>query len=89
MPEIGTDASALYATKIEHLTESLSDPIEKSEAASVIRSMIDRIVVTSAGTLGQTNATLYGEPGTMLAWLETGRAIERSYQTMLIAGYSA
>jgi len=54
-----TKLAELYRTKIERLTEALNAPDTVTEAAEIMRSLIDRIVLTPDGEV--LRAELHGD----------------------------
>jgi site-specific DNA recombinase len=65
---------ALYRRKVEQLQEALGQPATQVEAGEIIRSLIDRIELTPAGTLA---IKLYGDLAQIIAFSET-RADKRN-----------
>ena len=70
MPDLLPTASAIYAKKVDRLTEALNQPAERPEAAEALRLLIERIVLTPGLNKGEIDAMLYGELGTILNWTE-------------------
>lgn len=69
MPDILPAASAIYARKVQELTDALGDPENQQEASDQLRALIDRIVLTPGGTRGEIFATLHGDLRTILEWV--------------------
>ncbi|WP_426289484.1 recombinase family protein [Ensifer adhaerens] len=68
VPEIPRNVSEVYASKVEHLLEALSEPEEQAAAKETIRNLIERIVVTPGPGRGEMAAIMYGDLGTVLNW---------------------
>lgn len=79
VPEIPPNASAVYASKVEHLLEALSEPEEQSAAKQAIRNLIVRIVVTPGANRGEVAAVMYGDLGTVLNWTAS-QPIEKAFK---------
>ncbi|MBD9522782.1 recombinase family protein [Ensifer sp. ENS02] len=69
IPKIPPDASAIYASKVEHLLEALNQLEERSSAKEAIRNLIEKIIVTPGPGRGEVDAVMYGDLGTVLEWL--------------------
>ncbi|XUX13311.1 DNA resolvase (plasmid) [Aminobacter sp. BA135] len=69
-PDLLPSISSLYARKVAHLTEALNHPDDRPQAATALRSLIEKIVLTPGAKRGEIEATLYGELGTILNWTE-------------------
>lgn len=63
-------ASAVYSGKVAQLTEALNCPEERTEAAEVLRTLIEKIVLRPGPQRGEIDALLYGALGTILNWIE-------------------
>ncbi len=90
-PDILPSASAVYATKVGRLTEALNRPEERSEAAEALRALIEKIVLKPGPNRGEIDATLYGELGTILSWIErqaVGKATKTNTPGAGLAGVS-
>ena len=61
----------LYRKKVERLTEAPKTPEDRNEAAEAIRALVEKITLRSGPNRGQIDATLHGELGTILGWIET------------------
>ena len=70
VPDLLPSAAAIYAKKVERLTEALNRPEERSEAAEALRALIEKIVLKPGPNRGEIDAMLYGELGTILNWIE-------------------
>jgi site-specific DNA recombinase len=53
---------------VPKIAEVLQIPEERTEAATAIRSLIERITLTPGAKRGQVEVTIEGELGTILAW---------------------
>ena len=73
IPDIHPRIADIYRRKVERLAEALSDPDDRDEAASAIRGMIERIVLTPGAKRGEMGATLHGDLGTILEWAGNGQ----------------
>ena len=64
------DLPKLYAAKVAHLRDALDDPAIREEAAEVLRSLIDKVVLTP--TAGRLAAELRGDLAAILSMCEAG-----------------
>ena len=69
-PDIHPKIAEIYRRKIERLAEALNHPAERDEAADAIRGLIERVTLTPGPKRGAVNATLHGEFGAILEWVE-------------------
>ncbi|MER9082081.1 hypothetical protein [Mesorhizobium sp. M0895] len=63
------------------MTEALNRPEGRAEAAEALRKFIEKIVLRPGHNRGEIDATLYGELGTILNWIERqtiGKAEKRT-----------
>ena len=67
-PDLLPSVAELYARKVARLTEALNHPDDRAEAATALRTLIEKIVLTPGAGRGETHATLHGELGTILNW---------------------
>ena len=51
------------------LTQALNHPAERDEAATALRGLIEKVVLTPGTQRGEMHATLHGEFGVILDWL--------------------
>jgi site-specific DNA recombinase len=58
-----------YRKKVARLTQALNQPEEREEAATALRGLIEKVVLTPGAQRGEMHATLYGEFGVILDWL--------------------
>ena len=63
-----TNLGALYAEKVARLAEALNTPDTRDEAGEIIRSLIERIVLTPEGE--RLKAELYGDLAGILAFCD-------------------
>ena len=68
IPDIHPNITIVYRRKVERLAEALADPCDRDEAASSIRGLIERIVLTPGEKRGEMHAALHGDLGTILEW---------------------
>lgn len=59
-----------YRKKVARLAEALNQPTERDEAATALRALIDKVVLTPGTQRGEMHATLHGEFGVILDWLD-------------------
>ena len=69
-PDIHPNIAEVYRRKIVRLAEALNRPDERDEAADAIRGLIDRVTLMPGAKRGEVHATLHGEFGAILDWLE-------------------
>ncbi|WBO24517.1 recombinase family protein [Sphingomonas abietis] len=69
-PDIHPNIAEIYRRKVERLAEALNHPAERDEAADAIRSLIEKVTLTPGPKRGAVNATLHGEFGAILEWVE-------------------
>lgn len=68
VPDVHPNVAELYRRKVERLTEALNDPEDRTEAATALRGLIDKIVLTPGAKRGEISAQLFGDLETVLAW---------------------
>ena len=91
IPDIHPNASGIYRKKVERLTEALNTPEDRNEAAEAIRSLVEKITLRPGPNRGQIDATLHGELGTILGWIEAqavGKARKRETPAAFPTGVS-
>jgi site-specific DNA recombinase len=74
------------------LTEVLNTPEDRNEAAEAMRALVERITLRPGPNRGEIDATLHGELGTILGWIEAqavGNARKRETPTAFATGVSA
>ena len=59
-----------YRKKVTRLAEALNQPEERDEAATALRALINKVVLTPGAKRGEMHATLHGEFGVILDWLD-------------------
>jgi len=64
--------SGIYRKKVERLTEALNTPEDRNEAAEAIWALVEKITLRPGPNRGEIDATLQGELGTILGWIEGG-----------------
>jgi site-specific DNA recombinase len=74
IPDIHPNVAELYRRKVERLTEALADPDNRTEAATALRALIEKIVVTPTERRGEHDVRLFGDLETILAWAEDRKA---------------
>jgi site-specific DNA recombinase len=79
---------SLYRKKVERLTEALNNPEDRNEAADAIRALIEKITLRPGPNRGEIDATLHGELGTILGWIEA-QAIEKTRKRETPAAFAA
>ena len=62
--------SGIYRKKVERLTEALNNPEDRNEAAEAIRALVEKMTLRPGPNRGEIDATLHGELGTILGWIE-------------------
>ena len=76
-PDIHPNVSGIYRKKAERPMEALNTPEDRNEAAEAIRALVEKITLRSGPNRGEIDATLHGELGTILGWIEA-QAIEET-----------
>src|SRR6267154_453643 len=77
IPDMHPNVSGIYRKKVERLTEALNTPEDRNEAAEAIRALVEKITLRPGPNRGEIDATLHGELGTILGWIEA-QAIEKT-----------
>ena len=72
VPDVHPNVADIYRRKVERLAAALNNPGEREEAATAIRGLIERIVLTPGVAWGEADAKLVGDLGTILEWTGTG-----------------
>ncbi|MCX2697430.1 recombinase family protein [Ochrobactrum chromiisoli] len=70
MPDILPSTSAIYAKQVLALTKALNEPEQRQAASQQLRCLIEKVSLTPGPKRGQVDATLHGELGTILNWIE-------------------
>ena len=73
LPDIHPGVADIYRRRVTRLAEALDHPEDRDAAASAIRSLIERIVLTPGKRWGEMDAVLHGDLGTILEWAGNGR----------------
>ena len=72
LPDIHPNVAETYRRKVARLAEALNGPEDRDEAATAIRGLIERIVITPGEKWGEVHATLHGDLATILEWTAEG-----------------
>jgi site-specific DNA recombinase len=91
IPDIHPNVSGIYRTKVERLTEALNTPEDRNEAAEAIRALVEKITLRPRPHRGEIDATLHGELGTILGWIEAqavGKTRKRETPAAFATGVS-
>ncbi|WP_342629725.1 recombinase family protein [Nguyenibacter vanlangensis] len=67
--DIHPNVAAVFKKKVERLTESLNQPEDRAEASEAVRALVEKIVLSPGDKRGEIFATLYGELGTLLRFV--------------------
>ncbi|GAJ29067.1 recombinase family protein [Acidomonas methanolica] len=67
--DIHPNVAALFKKKVERVTESLNQPEDRAEASEAVRALVEKIVLSPGDKRGEIFATLYGELGTLLRFV--------------------
>ncbi len=89
VPDIHPNICEVYRRKVERLAQTLNAPEDQAQASAAIRALVDKIVLTPGGNRGEIDATLHGELGAILAWLErqgVGKAAKQNTPGLLGSG---
>lgn len=70
VPDLHPNMADLYRRKVERLSEALSQPEERNEAAEALRALIKEIILTPGPNRGQVFAELRSEFETVLQWAQ-------------------
>ena len=73
LPDIHPNVADIYRRRVARLAEALSHAEDRDAAASAIRSLIDRIVLTPGEKWAEMDAVLHGDLGTIIEWAGNGR----------------
>ena len=96
LPDIHPNVADIYQRRVARLAEALNHPDDRDAAASAIRGLIERIVLTPGEKWAEMDAVLYGDLGTIIEWAGNGREKtktdipmpEMSVSVVAGAGYS-
>ncbi|WP_426014027.1 recombinase family protein [Caulobacter sp. DWR2-3-1b2] len=70
VPDLHPNMAELYRRKVERLSEALSQPEERNEAAQALRAVIKEIILTPGPNRGEIFAELRSEFETLLQWAQ-------------------
>ncbi len=82
LPDIHPNIADVYRRKVARLAEALDHPEDRDAAASAIRGLIERIVLTPGEKWAEMNAVLHGDLGAILEWAGNGRENTKTYIPM-------
>ena len=68
--DILPNVSGVYRKKVQRLVAALNEPQDQAEAAEAIRGLIEKITLRPGDHRGEIDATLHGELGTILQWID-------------------
>ena len=71
-PDIHPNIADIYRRKVARLAEALNNPKDHDAAASAIRGLIERLVLTPSETWAEMDAVLHGDFGAILKWVGNG-----------------
>ena len=72
LPDIHPNIADVYRRKVPRLAEALDHPEDRDAAASAIRGLIERIVLSPSENWAEMDAVLYGDLGAILEWAGNG-----------------
>ena len=78
IPNIHPHIAGIYRRKVARLADALQQPEERDTAASAIRGLVERIVLTPGPKWADLHATLHGDLGTILEWTGNGAEKEKT-----------
>ncbi|WP_082554602.1 recombinase family protein [Caulobacter sp. Root1455] len=84
VPDVHPNVAELYRRKVERLVEALNNPADRTEAATALRALIEKVVVTPTGRRGEADVRLFGDLETVLAWAEDKEVGFRSPATLFL-----
>jgi site-specific DNA recombinase len=70
VPDIHPNVSGICRKKVERLAKSLNNPEDRYEEAEAIRALVEKITLRPGPNRGEIDATLHGELGTILGWID-------------------
>ena len=68
VPDLHPGIAEVHRRKVERLAEALNAPEDRAEAATALRTLIEKIVLTPGPARREVHATLHGELGQVLSW---------------------
>ena len=72
LPDIHPNIGNIYRRKVARLADALDHPEDRDVAASAIRGLIERIMLTPGEKWAEMAAVLHGDLGTILEWAGNG-----------------
>ena len=78
LPDIHPNIADIYRRKVARLAEALDHPEDRDAAASAIRGLIERIVLTPGEKWAEMDAVLHGDLGTSHEWAGNRRENTRT-----------
>ena len=78
LPDIHPNIADIYRRKVARLAEALDHPEDRDAAASAIRGLIERIVLTPGEKWAEMDAVLHGDLGTIVEWAGNGHGNTRT-----------
>ena len=73
LPDIHPNIADIYQRRVARLADALDHPEDRDAAATAIRGLIERIVLTPGEKWAEMDAVLHGDLGTILEWTGNGR----------------
>ena len=73
LPDTHPNIADIYRRRVARLAEAVDHPEDRDAAASAIRGLIERIVLTPGAKWAEMNAVLHGDLGTIFEWAGSGR----------------
>ena len=73
LPDIHPNVADIYRRRVARLAEALNHPEDRDAAASAIRGLIERIVLSPGEKWAEMDAVLHGDLGTIIEWAGNGR----------------
>jgi DNA invertase Pin-like site-specific DNA recombinase len=70
IPDVHPNVADNYRLKVEVLTQALNDPDGRVQAATALRALIDKVVITPTGKRGEVDVRLFGDLENMLLWAQ-------------------
>ena len=86
LPDIHPNIADIYRRRVARLADALDHPEDRDAAASAIRGLIERIVLTPSEKWAEMDAVLHGDLGTILEW--TGNGAEKKKTDTPVSGMS-
>ncbi len=87
MPAIHPNLAQLYSDKVSQLEKELDDPAVGADAKSILRSMIQTIIISPGPERGQVELELHGEFAALLALCQGGpKAQANRNLSLVVAG---